>query len=339
MRAALICCTAIFLTGCGDEQEAATAVPPPPTFTIAEVGQVALYPERSAPAAVIGRNEARLSAEVTAVIRALPADTGVSVARGEVVARLEPRDAELTLERAAAALAQAQARHDQAHVQLERARALRAKNFYSAEALTLRETELAATAADLRAATAQRDSARRALDKHVLRAPFDGVVRTRSGQVGELAVPGTVLLTLVQSGDLEVAAQIQPREAQSLAAAAEVTFVSAVGSRHALENARLSPVLHRESRSIEARLRFRDMPPAVGSEGRLLWRESAAYLPAELLVRRNGRYGVFVAADGKARFHLLTEAQEGRPALLDLPADARIVTQGRHALQDGMPLQ
>jgi hypothetical protein len=102
---------------------------------------------------------------------------------------------------------------------------------------------------------------------------------------------------------------------------------------------RISPVLNRESRSIEARLLFAGPAPAVGSEGRLVWRDAQAHLPADLLVRRDGRYGVFVAEDGKARFHVLPQAQEGRPAALDLPAETRIVTQGRHALQDGMTLQ
>jgi hypothetical protein len=48
---------------------------------------------------------------------------------------------------------------------------------------------------------------------------------------------------------------------------------------------------------------------------------------------------VFVESAGKARFHVLPEAQEGRPVLLDLPPETQIVTEGRHALQDGMPLQ
>jgi RND family efflux transporter MFP subunit len=332
-----------FLAACGKEAAPPAAVPPAPTFVLKTVAEVAIHPERSAPAAVVGKNEARLSAEVAATIQALPVDVGQTVKRGEVVARLDPRDAELALERAAAAQAQAQARHAQAQAQYARAQTLREKNFYSAEALALRATELAATAADLRAATAQRETARRALDKHTLRAPFDAVVRGRGGQVGELAAPGTVLLTLVSERALELAAQLQPRDAEALSAAAgavtpELTFLTG-DARHPVKLLRVSPALNRESRSVEVRLIFTGPPPAAGSEGRLVWRDPQAHLPAELLVRRDGRLGAFVVADGKARFHALPQAQEGRPAALDLPAEARIVTQGRHALQDGQPLQ
>lgn len=330
----------LLLAGCGEQEVPAPAVAPAPTFELKTVAELATYPERSAPAAVVGKNEARLSAEVAATIQALPVDVGQTVKIGEVVARLDPRDAELALERASAAQAQSTARHAQAQAQYERARVLREKNFYSAEALTLRETELTAAAADLRAATAQRETARRALGKHTLRAPFDAVVRARSGQVGELAAPGTVLLTLVSDRELELAAQLQPRDAESLklAISPAPSFASSSG-KHELKLLRVSPALSRESRSIEARLLFVGSPPAAGTEGRLFWRDSQAHLPADLLVRREGRYGIFIAADGKARFHVLPTAQEGRPAALDLPPETSVVTQGRHALQEGMALQ
>lgn len=329
----------LLLLGCGRQEAPPAAVLPAPTFALKTVAELAIYPERSAPATVVGKHEARLSVEVAAPVLAMPVDVGQTVRKGEVVARLDARDARLALERAAAAVAQAEARHAQARAQFERARALRERNFISAEALTLRETELAATAADLRAAVAQRETARRALDKHTLRAPFDAVVRARSAQLGELAAPGSGLLTLV-SREVELSAQLQPRDAESLARAVSPApiFETAQG-RWQARLLRISPVLQRESRSAEARLAIVGEPPAPGTEGRLLWREEQAYLPADLLVRREGRLGVFVVAEGKARFHALPAAQEGRPAPLDLPLKARIVTQGRHALQDGQPLE
>jgi RND family efflux transporter MFP subunit len=339
-RLLTVLCALALLAACGKRESQPATVVSAPTFALQSVADVASYPERSAPAAVVGKNEARLSAEVAATILALPVDVGQRVNQGDVVARLDPRDAELALERAAAALAQSQARHAQAKAQFERARTLRDKNFYSAEALTLRETELAAAAADLRAASAQHETARRALAKHTLRAPFTAVVRARSGQVGELAAPGTVLLTLVDAQAVELAVQLQPRDAESLTGAVtpELTFITS-DERHPVKLLRISPTLNRESRSVEARLLFVGPPPAAGTEGRLLWRDMRTHLPADLLVRREGRYGVFVAEAGKARFHVLPQAQEGRPAALDLSPATQIVTQGRHALQDGMPLK
>lgn len=327
------------LAACGQSEAPPARPAAPPAFATQTVAELALYPERSAPATVVGKHEARITAEVTATIVALPVDVGQAVQKGEVIARLAPRDAELALARAQAALAQAEARHAQARAQLARARALREKNFISEEALTLRETELAAAAADLAAAIAQRDTARHQLDKHTLRAPFDAVVRARSGQVGELATPGLPLLTLVARRELELAAQLQPRDAASLARAVSPapTFISN-GNAYAVKLLRISPVLHRESRSVEARLVFVTLPPPAGAEGRLVWRETVPHLPPEYLVRRADALGVFVMQDGRAHFHALAEAQEGRPTPLDLPATARIVTTGRYAVQEGQPL-
>ena len=328
----------LLLAACGgDAPPPAASTPAPPALTLATLGELAQHPERNAPAAAIGRHEARISAEVAATIQALPVEVGQAVAAGAVIARLDPRDAALALERAEAALAQAEARLAQADAQLKRATVLRERNFYSPEALTLRETERAAAAADARAARASRDTARRVLDKHTLRAPFAGVVRERSAQLGELAAPGSILLTLVSAGDLEVAAQLQPQDIEALSQATAWTF-EAGGLRHELRLIRVSPAMNRESRSVEARFGFVVKPPAIGQEGRLLWHESRSWLPADLLVRRDGRYGVFIAVDGKARFHVLPGASEGRPAVVDLPDDTRIVVQGRHALQDGVAL-
>ena len=74
--------------------------------------------------------------------------------------------------------------------------------------------------ADVQAARANRDSARRGVEKCTVTAPFNGIVRGRSAQLGELAAPGTPLLTLADTSELQVVAQVQARDAEGLAAAA-----------------------------------------------------------------------------------------------------------------------
>lgn len=328
----------VVLTACGDEAaKPAEAPPAAPDVALARFDALRFFPERTAPATALGKNEARLAPEVSARVIAIHVDAGDRVAAGQVLARLDPRDAELALARAEAALGQSRARLAQAEAQLRRARALREKGFYSAEALTLRETDFAAASADEKAARAARDTAAHALEKCTLRAPFPGIVRARAGQVGELAVPGTPLLTLADTREVQLVAQVQARDAEGMAAAAAFEFVTP-DARHAVKPLRVSPAISRESRTVEARFAFAGPAPAPGSEGRLAWREARAHLAPEFLLRRNGKYGVFVAESGKARFHLVPGAQEGRPAAADLADDAQVVTQGRHALQDGAVL-
>lgn len=329
----------LVLAGCGDKAvEAPKAASAVQTVGAAPFETLKSFPEREAPATVLGKNEARLAAEIAARIIALPADAGDRVSKGQVLVRLDPRDAELALARASAALAQAQARLDQGNGQLARARSLREKNFISSEALTLRETDVLLAQADLKAAQATRDSAAHVLDKCSLRAPFDAIVRSRAGHVGEIANPGAPLLSLVDVSDLQLVAQVQARDAASLMLAEKVEFVLA-GARHEVKKLRVSDAIHREARTVESRFAFVAPPPPPGSEGRLAWRDSRPHLAADLIVRRADKYGVFVVEAGKARFVAVEGAQEGRPAAVDLPATALVVQQGRHALQDGMAIE
>ncbi|MCF8178607.1 MAG: efflux RND transporter periplasmic adaptor subunit [Sulfuritalea sp.] len=326
------------LSACGDKTaEVAKAEPAAPLVTVNAYETLRDYPQREAPASVLGKNETRLAAEVSSRIMALPVDAGDRVRKGQIVARLDSRDAELALARSDAALAQAKARLAQVLAQTRRARSLREKNFISAEALTLRETELVLAEADTRAAQAARATAARGVEKSTLRAPFDAVVRARSGQVGEITAPGVPLLTLADTSDLQLVAQVQARDAASLTQSKSPEFVAG-GVHHALKILQVSSAISREARTVEARFSFVAAPPPPGREGRLVWRDTQAHVQPDLIVRRDGRYGVFVLEANKVRFVVIEGAQEGRPAPLDLPPGSMLVQQGRHALQDGMPV-
>lgn len=315
------------------------AVPPAPTFSVKPLSAVATHPERSAPAGVVSANESRLSAELAARIVALPAEVGEVVAAGVVVARLDERDAAIEVQRADAALAAAQAREKQAESQLKRTQELAAKNFVSPDALQLRQTDADARRAEAHAAQAAVAAARRAVEKATVRAPFRAAVRARHAAVGEMAAPGSPLLTLVDLSRLEVSAQVPAAFAATLPAAAEIFWESA-GRREAVKLLRVSPAINREARSVEVRLAFKGVTPAPGLEGRIVWRDPRPHLAPELIVRREAGLGVFVADAGKARFVALADAQEGRPASADfLPAAAQVVVSGQQALRDGMALK
>lgn len=302
------------------------------------LAQVAFYPEREASAQAVALNESRIAAEIAARVEAIPVEVGQTVARGAVVARLDCRDQELSRERAKAALAAARSRLELAEQQLRRARELVAKGFVSKEALEARDSEVEVLRADAAQARVQLATTERAVGKCVLRAPFPAIVRQRLGQVGELAAPGTPLVALADASRIEVAAQLQPRDAGSLRAAPEIRFVGDGGAR-LLRLLRISPAVDPQARTVEARLAFAGDVAAPGAAGRIVWRESAPHLPPEIVVRRKGHLGVFVDARGVARFRKLPGAQEGRPAPVDLPADARVVVRGQLTLQDGQRLR
>lgn len=311
--------------------------PTAPAVVIKPLSEIAIYPERDASAQAVSLNESRIAAEISGRIEAIPVRVGQRVARGALLARIECRDYELARERAHASLRAARARLTLAEQQLARARELGARGFFSKEGLASRETEVQVLRVEGEQAGTQLDTALRAVEKCTVRSPFGAIVRERLGQVGELATPGSPLVALSDTGHVEVSAQVQIRDAESLKSASEVRFAGDGGTKR-LALVRISPAIALQARTVEARLRFKGKPAAAGASGSVIWRESRRHIPAELVVRREGRLGVFVEERGVARFHALADAQEGRPAPSELAPGARLVVTGQLALRDGQAL-
>jgi RND family efflux transporter MFP subunit len=295
---------------------------------------VAIHPERSAQAQVVSLNDAKLAAEIPARIAALPVQVGQRIARGAAVARLDCADHEIALREAEAQAESARARLKLAEQQLARSHELAEAKFISGDALDIRATEVSVVRADAQSAQARLDAARRDVGKCTIRAPFPAIVTQRIGQVGELAAPGSPVVALLDVSRIEVSAQVQTLDAESLRAAKNIAFDSQNESR-AVKLLRISSALSPSARTREARLGFASGHAAPGSSGEIRWRDARAHLPAELLVMRANRPGVFTVRDGRARFVALPEAVEGRPALANLPAGTMLVVRGHLPLRDG----
>lgn len=307
----------------------------PVPVQVAPVSEVLIDLERSAPAEVVPLNRSVLAAQVAAPVAAIHADAGQPVSAGDLLIELDPADFALALAQAEATLAALEAERVQARARLERARELGANQYLSADELLARETELAVVAARIQAQRVAVDTATRNLEKTRITAPFDGVVEQRFAQLGGYVVPGGPLVELVETERFELDAQIPAEFAASLEHAEPVFFRSR-NERWPVRLLRLSPVVGRERRSRLARFGFDESAPAVGRSGEVVWRVEDGLLPASLVVRRNGRLGVFVADGDTARFHVLPEAQEGRPVPVAFDPGTLLVTAGRDRLQDGI---
>lgn len=298
------------------------------------LAEILIKTRNEAPASVIARNESQLSAEILASVTSIEAEVGESVEAGAILIRLDCRDAELALSQARAQVAAAEARIHLATQRQLRAHELVKSNHVSADDLLAAETELALAKAEALVQKAQVGIGERTTSKCTIRAPFDGVVRARQAQAGMLATVGTPLLTLVQSDLREVAASVEVGDADGLALAKDLQLLAA-GQSWPLKLDRLSELVDPGTRSRQARLHFLQTQAPIGIEGRLSWEDPKPRIPAEWLLRREGRLGVFVVDDGRARFHVLEQAQEGRAALATLPADALLIESGRERVSDG----
>ena len=314
-----------------------------PTLALAQTGvpvttqpltEVLVERALSAPAEVVSANRASIAAEVSAVIAEIHADVGQSVEQGQPLLTLDAADYQLALDQARANLASNAARIKQAEIRLQRAKELSDKQYIAADDLLARETDVVVLKAERKALEVAVASAKRNMAKCAIEAPFNGVVTERAGQVGSFVAIGAPLVTFVETDQIEVDAEIPAHLADSLSQASELSFASD-GRQWPVTVDRLSPVIEPGLRAQRARLQFTASAAPIGLSGELNWRIEGGLLPADLIVRRDGQSGVFVANNDIAQFILLSNAQEGRPVPVSLPADTTVIVGGRERLQDG----
>lgn len=306
--------------------------------TVSTLEESVIYPTRSAPANVISANDSRLSADISAVVERIPREVGETVAKGTPLVELAQYDLKLSIRAAQASLESLRAQHQLAKEQYQRVKKLAKKRSVTEELVGQRRTDVKVGAADVLRQEIKLEELNRNLDKTIVRAPFAAIVVEHLAHVGELAGPGTPLIRVVDTSRIEVSAQIQSYDVASLIRATQINLITQFGT-HAVQVHRVVPVIDELERSQEVRLSFKTEAALIGSNGRLEWRDPSPHLPADLLVRRGKRLGIFVVEDDFAHFVSFPAAEEGRPALNQLPPESTLIIDGRFVLQEGQPVR
>ena len=138
--------------------------------------------------------QATVGAQVPGRVLEVKADAGQPVKKGDVLMRIDAREA-------AEAARAAEAQFVNAKVNYERTKSLVAQKFMSAAALDKAK-------ADFDAASANRAAAGASQSHATILAPIAGVVARRHAELGDMAMPGTPLFTIYQPGGLRVTASI-----------------------------------------------------------------------------------------------------------------------------------
>jgi RND family efflux transporter MFP subunit len=204
-------------------------------------------------------NSAFVKARSAGELQGLALREGDPVHAGEVVARVDPMEAQ-------ARLKQAQQQADAARTQIEIARrqydnnkALVDQGFISKTALDTSWNTLVGAEANHKAALAAVDMARKGLDDTVLRAPISGVVAQRLAQPGErVAVDGRVI-EIVDLGHLELEATLGAADSIEVRVGQEAQLQVEGSPRPlAARVVRINPSAQAGSRSVLAYLALAD---------------------------------------------------------------------------------
>jgi HlyD family secretion protein len=148
-------------------------------------------------------------------ISAVLVEAGDRVHKGQVLARLNPITGQSGVDSAEAALAEARA--NAAVADGEWRRAEQGPDLFSQEEGDRRHTSAVAAEAKVKAAEAQLADMRNRLAHTTVIAPSDGIVLTRTAEVGQIAVPGTtVLFRLARDAQVEMRGQVAEQDLPKL---------------------------------------------------------------------------------------------------------------------------
>ena len=146
---------------------------------------------------------AHLAFKVPGTIEAILVSTGDSVVKGQVLAQLDPHDYQVTVVELKARLAEANAGHDLAKVELERVKTAIADDAISQVNLDRAQSGYKRSLAMVNVMTQNLQKAQDALSYTQLTAPFSGVIGAKNQQTFEQTAPGTALFSLHQLGNMK----------------------------------------------------------------------------------------------------------------------------------------
>jgi RND family efflux transporter MFP subunit len=169
----------------------AVAAQPLPVLTVQRHVVDLSFP---AEAVVEAIQQAVVGSQVAGRVLEVKADAGQVVKKGDLLMRLDAREAEEAARGAEALYANAKANY-------ERSKSLVAQKFLSPAALDKAKADLDAAAANRAAAGAGQSHAS-------ILAPMNGVVARRHAEAGDMATPGKPLFTIYAPGGLRVTASI-----------------------------------------------------------------------------------------------------------------------------------
>ncbi|MEW5879508.1 MAG: efflux RND transporter periplasmic adaptor subunit [Pseudomonadota bacterium] len=353
-----------------------------------EIGTVvAAYPSQSiavlnATGRVVAARRASVSSKATGRLDWLGVQEGQRVKEGELIARLENRDVAASREQAAAGveaaranLVQGEAELADAEAALARAQELAAKDFVSASAVDAAQARyrkaraaIESLRANIRVAEANLRAASVAFEQTLIRAPFTGIVLTKSANVGDIVTPfssaaGTTgaVVTMADMSTLEVEADVSESSIAKIGLdqPAEIQLDAYPDLRLAGSVSRIVPTVDRSKATLLVKVRFDetdarvlpDMSAKIAFLSRRLAPAERRPVPAvrpEAIVSRDGRDYVYVVAgkagaakgeDGGAEVKLTPVAVTGKVGDLvrveGLAPGARVVIAPPGRLADG----
>lgn len=255
---ALLPVAVTLLTAGGCERAAAPSAPPPLVVTLpvhpdALPGGAAIV---HYPVEVAARDSTLMSFRVAGKLVERRVRLGDWVRKGEVLARLDPTDAQKQLASARAALSAAEHRLLYARQQLKRDEAQSAQNLIAPNQLEQTEDAFSAALAGREEAAAQLVVARDTLSYNTLVADHDGVITSENADTGQVLAAGQAVYGLAWAGAIDVILDAAAADLGRMAVGqpATVTFAALPGRHFDARVREIAPAADPQSRTYRVKL-------------------------------------------------------------------------------------
>ncbi|MDP2230877.1 efflux RND transporter periplasmic adaptor subunit [Methylotenera sp.] len=288
----------VLLVAC---QKPAEPPPPPRPALVVVVGKSSANDAMVLVGEVKSRYESNQGFRINGKIIERKVEVGSFVKKGQVLARLDAADADLSTQAASADVQAAEASHALAKAEVERQRTLFNKKFISASALDMREAELKTSAARLAQVKAQAAVSGNQSRYTALIADRDGVVTQINAEPGQVVEAGAMIAQIVDTKQIEVLVAVPESRMSKLKvgnkvnirlwADREKTYAGMVRE--------ISPVANSATRAFDVRVAVTDVDEAVklGMTAGVSFTETAAdeiIVPSTALTQINGKNSVWV---------------------------------------------
>lgn len=174
----------------------------------AEVTAVSTTDTVAADGVVEAERQSDIAAQVPGRVTALLVNAGDSVKAGQTLIRIDERIAQQQALAGRSQVAALAAQLDAATKEYQRQRTLYQQGFLSQAALERAESQFKTAQAQTKAQMAQVESAVVQTGLHILAAPYEGIVAKTDVQLGDMAVPGKVLITLYDPRQMRVTVNV-----------------------------------------------------------------------------------------------------------------------------------